>query len=351
MMMCRVLPRRHFPTTARASRVLGLSLVASGLAAGVAVAAQAPTRAPGSLTIEHQAPGCVAAGKYARVAACFKPQGSLARARVYFRAGGTADWFYVEMAGPPPCLQGVLPRPKKGLERIEYYVAATDRAFAESRTEERVVQVTTDGRCSAGPVAPVADSASVVIGSVSGAAPVGFVTGGGLSPLLIVGGVAVVGGGAAVAIAGGGGGEETPPTTTLPPTTTTLPTTTTTTTDHHDPAPDDPDDDDHHDPGAVRDSQSGTERQHHLPLDRPPVPGLQVTVNANASDPSPGSGVKEVRFYWQSCPGGACGARNLIGSDTSSPYSAVWVFPGGTCDTNPRAVSSYSPAPRTTAGT
>ena len=232
-MMCRALPRRHSPTAARASRMLGLSLVASGLAAGAAVAAtQVPARAPGSLAIEHQAPGCVAAGKYARVAACFKPQGSLARARVYFRAGGTADWFYVEMSGPPPCLQGVLPRPKKGLERIEYYVAATDRAFAESRTEERVVQVTSDGRCSAGPVAPVADSASVVIGSASGAAPVGFVTGGGLSPLLIAGGVAVVGGGAAVAIAGGGGGGETPPTTTLPPTTTT-----TTTHHHHDRPP------------------------------------------------------------------------------------------------------------------
>ena len=134
-MMCRALPRRHFPTAARASRMLGLSLVASGLAAGAAVAAtQVPARAPASLAIEHQAPGCVAAGKYARVAACFKPQGALARARVYFRAGGTADWFYVEMSGPPPCLQGVLPRPKKGLERIEYYVAATDRSFAESRT-------------------------------------------------------------------------------------------------------------------------------------------------------------------------------------------------------------------------
>ncbi len=220
-MMCRALPRRRPRAGAGAACVLGLSLVASGPAAAVATT-QAPARAPGSLTIEHQAPGCVAAGKYARVAACFEPQGALARARVYFRAGGTADWFYVEMSGPPPCLQGVLPRPKKGLERIEYYLAATDRSFAESRTAEHTVQVTADGRCSAGPLAPVADSASVVIGSASGAAPVGFVTGGGLSPLLIAGGgVAVVGGGAAAVLAGGGGGGETPPTTTLPPTTTT----------------------------------------------------------------------------------------------------------------------------------
>jgi hypothetical protein len=158
----------------------------------------------------------VAAGKYPRIAACFQPPGALARARVYFRAGGTADWFYVEMGGAPPCLEATLPRPKKSAGRIEYYVAATDRYFAERRTGERAMAVTTDGRCSAGPVAPSVDTASVVIGSISGAAPEGFVTGAALSPLLVAGGVAVVVGGAAALVAGRGG-EESPPT---PPTTT-----------------------------------------------------------------------------------------------------------------------------------
>jgi hypothetical protein len=58
--------------------------------------------------------------------------------------------------------------------------------------------------------------------------------------------------------------------------------------------------------------------------------GLQVTLEANASDlPSPGgSGVKEVRFYWQYCPGGVCGAQNFLApADTTAPYSALWVFP------------------------
>ena len=40
-----------------------------------------------------------------------------------------------------------------------------------------------------------------------------------------------------------------------------------------------------------------------------------------------------MRFYWQYCPGGACGTQNLIGAATSSPYSAVWVFP--TCGSAP----------------
>ncbi len=207
-MMCRPLPRLR-PRAALAAATLSfLALPAAGRPAPLTSAGgQAPAPAAGAMTIEHRPPGCLAAGKYARVAACFQPPSALARGRVYFRAGGTRDWFYVEMSGSPPCLEGVLPRPKKSLRQIEYYVAATDRAFAESRTPERVLQVTDDGRCPAGPLAPVADTASVVIGSVSGAAPVGFVAGGGISPLLIVGGAAVVGGGAAAVVAGGGEGR------------------------------------------------------------------------------------------------------------------------------------------------
>jgi hypothetical protein len=44
--------------------------------------------------------------------------------------------------------------------------------------------------------------------------------------------------------------------------------------------------------------------------------------------------VKEVRFYWQYCPGGACGTLNLIGAATTAPYSIVWTFPPS-CGTYP----------------
>jgi hypothetical protein len=61
-----------------------------------------------------------------------------------------------------------------------------------------------------------------------------------------------------------------------------------------------------------------------------------VDINANASDA--GSGVKEVRFYVQSWTGGAYGTPTLVGADTTSPYSAVWVFPPPGCpNTNPDA--------------
>jgi hypothetical protein len=54
--------------------------------------------------------------------------------------------------------------------------------------------------------------------------------------------------------------------------------------------------------------------------------GTQVTIEAAASDPAPSSGIKEVRFYWKYRPLSS-NPQNLIGTDTTAPYSAVWVFP------------------------
>ncbi len=54
--------------------------------------------------------------------------------------------------------------------------------------------------------------------------------------------------------------------------------------------------------------------------------GPNVTIATSASDPG-GSGVKEVRVYWQHCPGGTCGVQKLIGAVTSSPYNVVWTLP------------------------
>jgi hypothetical protein len=319
--MRRALPRRPRPAAAAVACLSLLPLCASGLAATGGQSTAVPA-SPGTVTIEHTPPGCLPAGKPARLAACFRPQAALARARVYFRAGGTRDWFYVEMSGAPPCLEGTLPRPKKSVARVEYYLEAMDRSFAETRTPTRALPVSEDGRCSAGPIAPVASSGSPVIGSASGAAPVGFAAGGGLSPLLIAGGVAVIGAGAAVAVAGGGGGDN-PTTTTLPPTTTTTTTTSTSTTTTT---------------TTLRPTPTTTTTTTLKPCETQPptvsltaprddlLSGLQATLEADASDTG-GSGVKEVRFYWQYCPSGNCGTQTLIGADSSAPYSAVWVFP------------------------
>ena len=261
-------------------------------------AGQSPSGAPvqSPIEIEHRAPACVQAGKYARLDACFRPASVLARARVYFRKGGTTDWFYVEMAPNAPCHRALLPRPRKDIGRIEYYISATDRRSSEARTKDVTLLVIDDGSCSAGPLAPIAESGSVVIGSATGAAPVGFVTAGGLSPLLIAGGAAVVGGGTAAILAGG---NDTPPTTT---TTTTMP--------------------------------CETPNQRPVANIISPVAGslagISVTVNATASDPAPNaSGIREVRFWFVYSPLSGDLPQVFIGTDTTgpSPYTMLWTFP------------------------
>jgi hypothetical protein len=169
---------------------LGLALAADPGGAGIP-----DTPSTGGLTIEHASPGCVAAGQYARLTACFRPEGESARGRVYFRAQGTTDWFYVEMSGDPPCLDAVLPRPREDLVAVEYSIAGLARDLTETRTAEYTVPVTAGASCRSGPMAPVLEEAAVIIGSTSGSEPTGFLTGGGMGTGVILG---VVGGAAAV---------------------------------------------------------------------------------------------------------------------------------------------------------
>ena len=206
-----------------------------------------------------------------------------------------------------------------------------DREFAESRTADHSLQVTDSDTCPAGPLAPVAESASVIIGSATGAAPAGFLTGGGISTGLILG----VAGGAAVAGGGGGRGRRRGR--------------------GRRSADDDPDHDDHDDhhhhndhvhddhhhaaPGPTPTTTTTTTLP---PCETDPplvsilqpstgnLPGTSALIRASASDAD--SGVKEVRFYYQYCPlsmGGICGPENLLGVDSGPgpTYQTTWSFP------------------------
>lgn len=211
-----------------------LPLVVALLAAPSSVLAQA-------IDIDHKPVGCIVAGKYPKLSACFSPAGKLARSRVYFRpeAGG-ANWYYVEMKNDQPCFAGILPKPKKALigQRVLYYIDAFDQQFAENRTPDQAAEVVRSEReCKKDiPIAPIVTNASV---TVFPSLPAGFAAAGlssGAVAGIVVGGAAVVGGGAAIASSGGSG--DTTTTTTSPSgpgvpqqtTTTTTSTTTTTTT-------------------------------------------------------------------------------------------------------------------------
>ena len=127
----------------------------------------AALRAEG-LAIDHRKVGCIVAGKYPRLNACFAPASSLARARVYFRVatrrrtGTTSRWRRTRRATRAFC-RG----PKKELvgRRIQYYVdASTGPSRRAARRRPR--RSWWRARPSATPklpVAPLLNSATVAV--------------------------------------------------------------------------------------------------------------------------------------------------------------------------------------------
>jgi hypothetical protein len=197
------------------------------------------------VTIDHKAVGCIVAEQYPKMGACFMPPAGLARSRVYFRAGGTPHWYFVDGRREMPCYAFVLPKPKRTIKTVDYYVEGLSTGGDEGRTTEySPIVVPRESECKKDtPVAPWLSKATVIVGATPGAPALtgftGFVgaAGAGLSTGAVVG---IVAGGAAVAgtaiaIANNNNATTTttsaitPPATTLAPVTTTTTTTTTTT--------------------------------------------------------------------------------------------------------------------------
>ncbi len=100
-----------------------------------AAAPPAPAAAP--VSIDHRDVGCVVAGHYPKLDACFTPDASVGRGRVLFRAAGSDPWYYVEMTRDGPCYSAVLPKPRPELKGFEYFVDVVDKAFAETHKPDR----------------------------------------------------------------------------------------------------------------------------------------------------------------------------------------------------------------------
>jgi hypothetical protein len=215
----------------------------------------APTASAARVSISHKEVGCVVAGAFPRLDACFTPAEAVGRAQVLFRADENSPWYYVEMKPEGACQSAVLPKPTRSLSSFRYFIEAVDRSFntvgkpeaapGESYAPRVVVR---EVECQAGVlVAKSQPSASVLLGvardsggkvlqaaaartaelggSVTGFSTDGVTMIGGAAPsagsagskaakagglggktLLIVGGVAAAGAVAAVAGGGGGGG-------------------------------------------------------------------------------------------------------------------------------------------------
>jgi hypothetical protein len=201
--------------------------------------------------IDHSAVACMVAERFPQLEARIVEPETISRVRVQFR-GERGPWYSVEMKPSGGVFTGLLPKPKKSLKTIRYYIEATDRQFRVNRTEEFAASVVpepmmcADKKMMAGVAAA---PASLIVGGPSGAAavPAGFSSsgvvaapaataagasagaagGGGIGTAAVVG---IVAGGAAiagVAVAAGGGGNDVTTTTAVAVAVT--PTTTTTT--------------------------------------------------------------------------------------------------------------------------
>jgi hypothetical protein len=204
------------------------------VAGALAAVAAAPIADEG-LNIGHEAVGCVVAARFPAIAARITPPERVARAEIHFRAAGTVPWYRVPMKAQGNEFRGVLPRPKRGLKGIDYYIEATSDAMASRRTPEYAAAVV-DGpaacrdRLAAGtetsaaitvaapagsPVLPVGFETAGIAGAGAAAAAAGAAAGGIGATALVVGGVAAAGAATALVTAGGDS-TTTTTTTTLP---------------------------------------------------------------------------------------------------------------------------------------
>ena len=89
------------------------------------------------VTIDHKAVGCIVAEQYPKMSACFVPAAGLARSRVYFRAGGTPHWYFVDGRQDMPCYGYVLPKPKRSIKFVDYYVEGMSASGGEGPNTSR----------------------------------------------------------------------------------------------------------------------------------------------------------------------------------------------------------------------
>jgi PKD repeat protein len=149
------------------------------------------------VTIDHKEIGCIVAGKYPQMNACFAPVSGVGKARVYFRPETVSAWFYVEMRADGSCHSGVLPKPTKALidKKIFYYLDVQGEASGRTPEYSPVV-VARKEDCKNLLVAPLSPTGPA---GVFPGVPAGFAAAA-IPAAIVAGGIAVVVGGGAVLV-------------------------------------------------------------------------------------------------------------------------------------------------------
>ncbi len=193
---------------------MALRILAFSLAAAAAVAVQ-PVPAPAPVEIVHAPVACVVADRYPRLEATFTPLDRVGMARIYFQ-GATSDWYSVSMKKEGDRFVGVLPKPKKELKSLRYYIEVIGQGAQSTRTSERTAGVVRSASECKGLVGAALASASVIVQGPAGVAslPAGFASSGVIagnasgaaSGTATAGSGAAAAGAAAVGAAGAAGG-------------------------------------------------------------------------------------------------------------------------------------------------
>ncbi len=123
-------------------RVSGLALALALLAVPAFLVAPAVSAVADELpVVDHQPALCTVPEKPLSLCAEISDDGSVARARLYFRRAGEDFYAFVDMAFTGVAYCATLPAPRARAKAVEYYVQAVDDAYQPARTSTHQIQV------------------------------------------------------------------------------------------------------------------------------------------------------------------------------------------------------------------
>lgn len=99
--------------------------------------------------IEHQPVACSLPGKHPRVCATIADDGTIKRAKLYFRAKGETAFFWAEMVLDFRTFCATMPIPAGKTRTLEYHLWAIDDELTTNRTQDFQVTVDPKRTCDA----------------------------------------------------------------------------------------------------------------------------------------------------------------------------------------------------------
>jgi len=119
-------------------------------------------RADDPPAIEHQPVSCTVPNQAISLCASISDDGTVQKARIYFRKAGEDFYNIVDMAFQGLNYCGVVPGPREGkVKTLEYYVQAVDDQFQPTRTSTYQMLVQPEGVCEFPQVADAKRAASI----------------------------------------------------------------------------------------------------------------------------------------------------------------------------------------------